>query len=143
VKKPDIKILVDGNWLRWECRDQRDADKLIAWTKAKLEHERKIINRFIQFGDDSPRLPLLPSIEQRRRRKLPTGRTGRPKTEKHGDPMWEALWDVELIQQIWLEHFGHWYRPKNDKVRAEQIAADRWDVDVDMVCNWVKKAKKP
>jgi hypothetical protein len=142
MKKPDIKILVDGNWLRWECRDPRDADKLIAWTKAKLEHERDIINRFIHFGDDSPRLPLSLSIEQRRRRKLPTGRTGRP-PEKHGDPMWEALWDVRLIKQIWLEHFGHKSRPKDDAVRAEKIAADRWEVDLVTLGDWIKKAKKP
>jgi hypothetical protein len=132
---------------RWKCRDQRDADKLTAWTLAKLDEEHAISEMLIHLGDGLPPrlLPTFeyamevyyetgdksliqqvdPKIAKRLLQRKPSGKRGGGRTpnEKHGDRIWQAVWDVKLIKQIWQEHFGHYYRPKNDKVRARDMAA--------------------
>jgi hypothetical protein len=137
-----VKILVDGEWLHWIPRDSSEVKRLIKWTNDRMEEERSITEGFIQAGDCWP--PLPPSIESRRRArcKITSGRGGRPPTEKHGDPMWEAVWDEKEIKQIWLKHFGHKNRPANDMIRAERIAAERWKVNPAKLVDWVRKAKK-
>ena len=71
---------------------------------------------------------------------------GRPRD----DNVWEAARAVGMIRQLWKEHkkfldgkFRHaLHRASTIEVTAEQIAADRWSVDVEAVRNRLHK-KKP
>jgi hypothetical protein len=155
---------------RWKCLDQRDADKLIDWTNARLDEEHAIVDMFIHAGDGLPRLvptfeyamevyrdtgdlsliqQIDPDIAKRLPQRKPSGKRGGGRTplEKHGDRIWQAVWDEKLIKQIWQEHFGHYYRPENDKVTAQQIAKDRNHIkrDADRVTfeQRRRKLKKP
>jgi hypothetical protein len=139
---------------------ERDAKKkLIERTIAKLDEEQAIVDRFIHAGDYDPG-PKVISDEQALEaakngditllRKaypefveylhLPARKPGRPPKSKDGDAVREAVLDVQLIRRIWKEHPDEFKRLKN--VTAEQIAADRWGVDIEAVCNRLKKFKR-
>jgi hypothetical protein len=173
---------------RWKCLNQRDADKLIAWTNARLDEKHALLDEehelsemliqlrefsnargFIpiegyDYGPYGPTLP--PSLEMASEaaksgnitllRRIypelveylqpPSHKRGRPPTSKDGDRVWEAVRDVKLIQQIWKEHYDQFYRPKNDKVTAVEIASERNRLTSRMektLGNRRKKLKKP
>jgi hypothetical protein len=155
VKTPDI--IVDGNWPPWPPRSQAEAKLLEDLTNAKLDetiaYDRFIWEMLKQPREAQPLNPLLPTFEyamevyrdtgdktllQQIEPKLaktlpqrkPSGKRGggRPANERHGDEIWEAVWDVKLIKQIWKEQYGgKFYRPSatSFEVTAESIAKKR------------------
>jgi hypothetical protein len=86
---------------------------------------------YVETGDKSLLEIVNPKIAKKLPQIKPSGKRGggRPCVEKHGDSpsarIWSAVWEVKTIKLIWREHFGHYYRPGNDKVRARDIAAKR------------------
>jgi hypothetical protein len=147
----------DGKLPPWQCRTERDAQELMDWTIAKLDEEHGIVDRFLHAGDDDPYPRLLPTIEYALAaadngdrtlletaypevaERLPLLRRGRPSKPRHGNAVWEAVWDVKWVRHIWKKHFGRIKRPQNDRVTAELIAAHRWGVDVAAVHARLKK----
>jgi hypothetical protein len=71
---------------------------------------------------------------------LPKRKRGQRFLRDQSNPVRGAVNDVTRIRAIWKKHFGRKTRPKTDLVSAEQIAADRWEVDVDTVINRMKKS---
>lgn len=152
---------LSGALPRWECRNEHDAKELTDWTNAKLDEEQTITDSFIHAGDRHPRVITIERDQEAKERasngdmtllqelhpefaehlKSSTRKRGRPPGPEDGD-VWEAEIDVGLILAIWKEHFGKFKRSLNDRVTAERIAADRWDVAVKAVRHRRKK-KKP
>jgi hypothetical protein len=148
----------------WECLTKRDAGELINWTVAKVKEERDkeqaITERFIHYGQelsdpddpatlkralaaaDNGDMTLLEIDYPEIAKRLPSHKRGRPPKTRSGDAVWDAVWDVKLIRRIWKKYFNKIKRPQNDRVNAEQIAAARWGVDVEAVCNRLKKLKQ-
>ena len=56
-------------------------------------------------------------------RKPGRGRRPKPRTSDIVDA---AIADVKRIRAIWNERYGHWKRPKDDLLHAEDIAVWRW-----------------
>jgi hypothetical protein len=104
------------------------------------------LNTFTPLVDGQPPVTLLPTFEYAMEVFRETGdltllqqadpdyaeylsrkKRGRPAKSKDEDRIWQAVWDVILIRQIWKEHFGKFYRSGKDKVvvTAEQIAKER------------------
>ncbi|MCK1570785.1 hypothetical protein [Bradyrhizobium sp. 174] len=143
---------------RWECANQRDADQLIKWTNNRLDRLDAIAEHFIHVGDDDEKLiteekaieaadagdlsllrKLHPELAKFLHRS--TRKPGRPPRPEDADAVREAAIDARVIRHLWQQSFGKLKRPQNDKVTAEQIAADRWGVDQQAVRNRLKKWK--
>jgi hypothetical protein len=146
---------------RWECRKAGDEQKMTKWVNDEIDRIETVSNRFLNYGESvlasdecyvktqaieqadqgniEPLRRLLPEYA----RFLCRPKQGRgkrfPKDEKN-DRVGRAVDDVTLIRALWQQHYGRKNRPKNDPVTAEQIAADRWKVDVEAVVSRLKKA---
>jgi uncharacterized coiled-coil protein SlyX len=140
----------------WKYLDQHDADELIELTIAKLDQAQTIINAINEpivrmqtvLAKTKDALAAFQRVwggdELAKRFPTPDQR-GRPRD----DAVWQAARDVGLIRKIWKDHKEYldrkFKRSKtstgNITVTAEQIAADRWHVDVEAVYNRLKKPK--
>lgn len=158
---------------RWECLNDRDAQRLIDWKNRELDHLETVRGYFLEAGnglelegDQDPlhiwwleQQSIKQAIEQADngdirplRQALPhlarflhlskRKRGQRYPKAKEGDPVREATLDVRLIRHLWKKHYKKINRPKNDRVTAEQIAADRWKVDVEVVIGRLKKTAR-
>jgi hypothetical protein len=134
----------------WKSGKPEDQEWLIDWTNDRLDEEHAISDMFIHLGDSSP--ALVPTFEyamevwrEKGDKSLiervdpafaknpspyrkPSGKRGggRQADEKHGDKIWQAVWDVKLIRDIWKQYYGgDFYRSTKDKVTAEKIAKAR------------------
>jgi hypothetical protein len=149
VKATNVKLP------RWECRSKRDAQELTDWTNAKLDEFRTIAENFIRLGDGhEPLITKERALEAGKKGDMtkflevypelagwrpPPRKVGRPPKPEDGDAVGEAATDVRLIRRVWKRSFGRFRRPQNDKVTAEKIAADRWDVDEEKLRYRLKK----
>jgi hypothetical protein len=111
----------DPSYIRWrkEQAIQQAIEQADNGNIKPLRHELPHLARFLHLG----------------KRK----RGQRYAKAKEGDPLWEATLDVRIIRHLWKKHYKKINRPKNDRVTAEQIAADRWKVDVEAVVSRLKK----
>jgi hypothetical protein len=151
----------------WKHLTQRDAQELTEWTIAKLDHEQAIVEAFIHAGDHDPHHQRIITDEARAvalqaadRGDLTLLREVYPELTKHlpappdrgrprDDKVWEAARDVGLIRRFWKQHKefldGKFKRSQHRTgtitVEAEQIAADRWHVDVEAVRNRLHKKR--
>jgi hypothetical protein len=71
---------------------------------------------------------------------LPKRKRGESFPRVKFNPVRGAADDVKRIRALWMKHYKRKRRPTNDLVTAEQIAGDRWKVDVEAVINKMKKA---
>jgi hypothetical protein len=131
------------------------------WVNDKIDQLETMSNRFLRYGEtvleSDERHVKAQAIEQADRgnieplqRLLPEYARFlcRPKLKRgkrfpkdgNNDPVARAVDDVTLIRALWKQHYGKKNRPKNDPITAEQIAADRWKVDVEAVVSRLKKA---
>jgi hypothetical protein len=153
----------------WKHLNQHDAQELIAWTNARLDQQRDkeeaISDLFIRFGQElsnpNDRATFERALEaasagdmtlleidypELAKRFSTPAKRGRPRDDK----VWEAARDVGSIRQIWKQHKKllvgkfrrlHFHRNDAIEVTAEQIAAERWSVDVDAVRNRLHKRR--
>jgi hypothetical protein len=154
---------------RWECLNDRDAQKLIEWTNGELDHFETVRGYFLEAGngfeleeDKDPfhiwwlkEQAIEQAIEQAdngdikplrlafphlaRFLHLSKRKRGQRYPKAKEDPVREATHHVRIIRHFWKKHYKKMNRPKNDRVTAEQIAADRWEVDVEAVIGRLKK----
>jgi hypothetical protein len=144
---------------RWECHNARDARAMVAWVNAKLDQMDTISERFVRYGesvlesdeayvlaqaikqadngDIEPLRRLYPHLAGFLRR--PKRQRGKRFAKNNRSPVKEAVYDVKRIRDLWLVNYQKKKRSK-DLVTAEQIAADRWHVDVAVVANRMKKS---
>jgi hypothetical protein len=142
---------------RWECLDKRDAQEMIKWVNGELDQMEEKRKRFLRYGDEhSGLITEERAIEQGYNGNIeplrqmypdlamflhpPKLKRGRPSKGNEGDAVKDAALDVKAIRKLWKKHFKKRNRPLKDRVTAEQIAADRWGVDVAVV---VARLKKP
>ncbi len=152
----------------WKHLNKRDEQELTAWTNARLDEQRDkeeaISDLFIRHGqelsDPNDRATFERALEAASAgdmtlfeidypelaKRFPTpAKRGRARDDK----VWEAARDVGLIRHFWKQHkrfldgkFKHsQHRTGTITVEAEQIAADRWSVDVDAVRNRLHKKR--
>jgi hypothetical protein len=143
---------------RWDCSKPQDAQDMIKWVNIELDRKRKpprgwaegllmfdpdyVKGKAIEQADKGnmePLRKLLPGLarflhppKQERGKRFPRN--------KEGDRVTKAAADVITTRKIWKAAYGKKNRPKNDPVTAEQIAADRWKVDIEKV---IARLKKP
>jgi hypothetical protein len=146
---------------RWTARDERDRERMVAWVNWELDYTP------VEFPKPSPeadefyrawRKAYGPEIEHAEhgnieplRQRLPDlakflhlpkrGRGKRfPKMRDENDRVQRAAYDVRTIRDLWEKHYGKKRRCKNDGPSAEEIAADRYEVDVEDVIKRLKKS---
>src|SRR5216684_4536608 len=146
----------------WKHLNKRDEQELTAWTIARLDEQRDkeqaISDLFIRHGqelsDPNDRATFERDLEaanagdmtlleidypELAKRFPAPGKRGRPRDDK----VWQAACDVGLIRQFWKQHKKYLdsqfrrsqHRTGTIEITAEQIAADRWGVDVEAVRN--------
>lgn len=137
---------------KWECSTAHEAEQLEYWTNRELD----ILHAFEVYGnkraalmaqqdaialavkgDIEPLEQLYPELAVAGLLRVPPQKRGR-KTEVKNS-VWNAAVDVKNIRAIWELNYGSKNRRVNDRVVAEQIAADRWDVDVHDVIEVYRK----
>jgi hypothetical protein len=141
----------------WDCGNARDQQAMIRWVNTELDEA--------EFQDLSTIFPgnlrqlkpderLAYQIKRADRGDLGPLRRAFPQiarfinypkrkraTRRRYDPVGGAVADVRRIRSFWRQHYGRFMRAKTDPITAEQIAADRWDVDIDTLLNRLKKTK--
>jgi hypothetical protein len=154
----------------WKFLTVNDAKELTAWTNDQLDQqhakEQMIGNLYIQFGQEHSD-PDDPATFKRYFEAASAGDTTLfeidypelakrffPAAAKRGrtrdDKVWAAARDVRLIRLFWKQHkkfLDGKFKPTQRRtgtstVEAEQIAADRWGVDVEAVRHRLHKKPK-
>jgi hypothetical protein len=144
---------------RWNCRNERDAQSIVEWVNDQLDRIDTVSKNYMDYGENvlqsDERYVKAQAIEQADKGNMEPLRRLHPEyarflcrpTQERGkrfpkdgsnDPVRRAADDVPLIRSLWKQHYGKKNRPKNDPVTAEQIAADRWKVDVETVISRLK-----
>ena len=153
----------------WIARNTRDQRLMAAWLDAKLDKifDDEMEKKWDQAARDPRNQDSLMlenfwpisearhgNIEPLRRRlskinpsfadyvNLPRRRRGQryPKREDPNTigPLAAAAEDIPRIRAIWREHYRKRNRPKG-QATAEQLAADRWDVEFEDLIKYLKK----
>jgi hypothetical protein len=145
---------------RWDCSKPRDAQNMIKWVNNALDFRDNKIKYLRVLGEGlrsfDPAYLKMKAIEQADRGSigplrllfpdlarflsLPKLKRGQRFPRNESDPVTGAAIDSKEIRTLWKFFYGKRNRPKNDPVTAEQIAADRWGVDVEAV---IARLKKP
>jgi len=134
------------DWVNWHL-DQA-LDDVVMTTQDKIDHDSfddylHNLGREIEaaeHGDIEPlreKMPRLAKFLYLPKRGGKGKRFSRLITKKDRTP-WAAD-DVPRIRALWSQHYGRRRRRKNDGDSAKQIAAIRWDVDVEDVIRLAKK----
>ena len=112
-----------------------EAERARAWFDAPLAME---IAAAEQDGDIDQLRRALPHLAKfLQLPKQPDG-VRRPKVDEHSEVVLMAANDVPRIRALWQEHYNKKNRKAGD-VTAEEIAAERWGVDVEDVFAKLKK----
>jgi hypothetical protein len=145
---------------RWDCSKPRDAQNMTKWVNNALDFRDNKIKYLRVLGEGlrsfDPAYLKMKAIEQADRGNIgplrllfpdlakflcpPKQKRGqRFPRNKESDPVAGAAIDAKEIRTLWKFFYGKRNRPRNDPVTAEQIAADRWGVDVEAVIARLKK----
>lgn len=147
----------------WRARNEREREQMRAWVKRELnrlpdplelwlasdEYKAGLDARSKQYdawlnnlgpqiesaeaGNIEPLRAALPHLAKFIH--LPKRRQGERSFPKFKDALRvsAACDDVDRIRALWKQHYGRKNRHAEDGPSAEEIAADRWEVDVEAV----------
>jgi hypothetical protein len=141
---------------RWDARNEGEQQMMRRWANerveevlcAMLEAWPKVEEKFqARMADGGLEIEMARcgDVEPLRRRypdladfiHLPPPQRGRPLNPRRATPQWIAAVYTVIIRDLWKKHYGK--RNRTQAPTAEEIAADRWGVEVDQVLAVLKK----